>query len=67
MKAAFAALACALISAPAVAQEAIDKIKQTGTITVGHRDASIPFSSTTTSRSSRATPWTSARPVVRRP
>ena len=45
LKAAVAALACALISAPALAQEGtLDKIKKTGTITVGHRDASIPFS-----------------------
>ena len=45
MKAAAAALACALIAAPALAQEGtLDKIKKTGTITVGHRDASIPFS-----------------------
>ena len=44
MKAVFAALACALISAPAVAQGTLDKIKQTGTITIGHRDASMPFS-----------------------
>jgi glutamate/aspartate transport system substrate-binding protein len=43
MKAAIAALACALV-APAFAQGTLDKIKQTGTITVGHRDASIPFS-----------------------
>jgi glutamate/aspartate transport system substrate-binding protein len=43
IKAAFAALACALVAAPASAQT-IDKIKQTGAITVGHRDASIPFS-----------------------
>src|SRR5258705_2264167 len=42
-KAAVAALACTLIGAPAFAQT-IDKIKQTGAITVGHRDASIPFS-----------------------
>src|SRR6476620_6388164 len=40
-----AALACALFAAPALAQEGtLDKIKKTGTITVGHRDASIPFS-----------------------
>jgi glutamate/aspartate transport system substrate-binding protein len=39
------ALACALAAAPALAQEGtIDKIKKTGTITIGHRDASIPFS-----------------------
>jgi glutamate/aspartate transport system substrate-binding protein len=44
-KAAFAAVACALIAAPAFAQQGtIDKIKSTGTITIGHRDASIPFS-----------------------
>ena len=43
LKAAVAALACTLVGAPAFAQT-IDKIKQTGTITVGHRDASIPFS-----------------------
>ena len=45
LKAAFAALACALIAVPAFAQEGtLDKIRKTGTITVGHRDASIPFS-----------------------
>jgi glutamate/aspartate transport system substrate-binding protein len=43
LKAAMAALACSLAAAPALAQT-IDKIKQTGAITVGHRDASIPFS-----------------------
>ena len=44
-KAALAALACALLAGPALAQEGtLDKIKKTGTITVGHRDASIPFS-----------------------
>jgi glutamate/aspartate transport system substrate-binding protein len=43
LKAAVAALACTLIGAPAFAQT-IDKIKQTGAITVAHRDASIPFS-----------------------
>jgi glutamate/aspartate transport system substrate-binding protein len=43
LKAAVAALACTLIGAPAFAQT-IDKIKQTGAITMGHRDASIPFS-----------------------
>jgi glutamate/aspartate transport system substrate-binding protein len=43
-KAALAALACALIAAPAFAQGTLEKIKQTGTITIGHRDASIPFS-----------------------
>ncbi|HUQ28092.1 MAG TPA: amino acid ABC transporter substrate-binding protein [Usitatibacter sp.] len=44
LTAAIAALACALVSAPALAQSTIDKIKQTGAITIGHRDASIPFS-----------------------
>jgi glutamate/aspartate transport system substrate-binding protein len=44
LKAAVAALACALVAAPALAQSTVDKIKQTGTITIGHRDASIPFS-----------------------
>ena len=45
MKAAIAALACSLVAAPALAQQStVDKIKQTGTITIGHRDASIPFS-----------------------
>jgi glutamate/aspartate transport system substrate-binding protein len=44
MKAVFAALACALIAVPAFAQGTLDKIKQSGAITVGHRDASIPFS-----------------------
>ncbi len=43
LKAAVAALACSLAAAPALAQT-IDKIKQTGAITVGNRDASIPFS-----------------------
>ena len=44
-KAALAALACAFVAGPALAQEGtLDKIKKTGTITIGHRDASIPFS-----------------------
>jgi len=43
LKAAAAALALTMAAAPAFAQT-IDKIKQSGTITVGHRDASIPFS-----------------------
>jgi glutamate/aspartate transport system substrate-binding protein len=43
--AAFAAVACALISGPALAQDGtLDKIKKSGAITIGHRDASIPFS-----------------------
>jgi len=43
VKAAVAALACAILAAPAYSQT-IEKIKQSGTITIGHRDASIPFS-----------------------
>ncbi|HSS27360.1 MAG TPA: amino acid ABC transporter substrate-binding protein [Usitatibacter sp.] len=43
LKAAAAAVACALLAAP-VAAQTLDKIKQSGFITVGHRDASIPFS-----------------------
>ncbi|MDH4553839.1 glutamate/aspartate ABC transporter substrate-binding protein [Pseudomonas sp. BN417] len=42
-----AAIAATLISAPAFAAEltgTLKKIKETGTITLGHRDASIPFS-----------------------
>ncbi|BAN49583.1 glutamate/aspartate ABC transporter substrate-binding protein [Metapseudomonas resinovorans] len=41
------AIAATLISAPAFAAEltgTLKKIKETGTITLGHRDASIPFS-----------------------
>src|SRR5437763_514846 len=42
---AIAAVACALIAAPALAQQGtLDKIKSSGAITIGHRDASIPFS-----------------------
>src|ERR1700687_1850728 len=39
--------ACAICTAPAAAQEptgTLKKIKDSGSITVGHRDASIPFS-----------------------
>lgn len=42
-----AAIAAALISAPVFAAEltgTLKKIKESGTITLGHRDASIPFS-----------------------
>src|SRR5881392_1962090 len=43
--AAAALVAGALAAAGAAAQEGtLDKIKKTGTITIGHRDASIPFS-----------------------
>ncbi|HYY60541.1 MAG TPA: amino acid ABC transporter substrate-binding protein [Burkholderiales bacterium] len=46
MKTAFALLvAAAFVSAPALAQEGtLKKIKDSGSITIGHRDASIPFS-----------------------
>lgn len=42
-----AAIAAALISTPVIAAEltgTLKKIKESGTITLGHRDASIPFS-----------------------
>ncbi len=42
-----AAIAATLISAPAIAEEltgTLKKIKDSGTIVLGHRDASIPFS-----------------------
>jgi len=42
-----AALACSLSTAPAAAQElagTLKKIKDTGTISLGHRESSIPFS-----------------------
>jgi glutamate/aspartate transport system substrate-binding protein len=42
---ALALLASAALAAPALAQEGtLKKIKDSGTITIGHRDASIPFS-----------------------
>ncbi len=46
-RAAVAALACALLATPAFAQElsgVLKKIKDSGTITIGHRETSIPFS-----------------------
>ena len=41
-----AALAAAAVALPAVAQDSptLKKIKESGTITIGHRDSSIPFS-----------------------
>ena len=42
-----AAIAAAVIASPAMAEEltgTLKKIKESGTITLGHRDASIPFS-----------------------
>ncbi|RXZ43856.1 glutamate/aspartate ABC transporter substrate-binding protein [Crenobacter cavernae] len=38
------ALMGGLIAAPAFAEGTLDKVKQSGTITLGHRDSSIPFS-----------------------
>jgi glutamate/aspartate transport system substrate-binding protein len=44
-KSLLAFIACALCVAPAVAQDGtLKKIKDSGSITIGHRDASIPFS-----------------------
>ena len=46
-KAAVAALALALVAIPAIAQEptgTLKKIKDSGSITIGHRETSIPFS-----------------------
>jgi len=44
-KAIVAALACALLAAPALAQEGtLQKVKSQGYITIANRDASIPFS-----------------------
>jgi glutamate/aspartate transport system substrate-binding protein len=37
-------IACAVWAAPVTAQDTLKKIKDTGSITIGHRDASIPFS-----------------------
>jgi glutamate/aspartate transport system substrate-binding protein len=44
LHAALAAAAAFALVAPAMAQDTLKKIKDTGTITIGHRDASIPFS-----------------------
>ena len=45
MKTALALLAAAAIASPALAQEGtLKKIKDSGSITIGHRDASVPFS-----------------------
>ncbi|HZF20283.1 MAG TPA: amino acid ABC transporter substrate-binding protein, partial [Burkholderiales bacterium] len=39
------ALACAALASPLAAQEGtLKKIKDSGSITIGHRDGSIPFS-----------------------
>jgi glutamate/aspartate transport system substrate-binding protein len=45
MKTVLALLAAAAIASPALAQEGtLKKIKDSGSITIGHRDASLPFS-----------------------
>jgi glutamate/aspartate transport system substrate-binding protein len=45
LKALLAAAACVMLATAAVAQEGtLKKIKDSGAITIGHRDASIPFS-----------------------
>ena len=44
IKAAIVAAAALAFATPAMAQDTLKKIKETGTITIGHRDASIPFS-----------------------
>jgi len=44
MKTIFALLAALALATPAAAQDTLKKIKDTGAITIGHRDASIPFS-----------------------
>ncbi len=51
------------IAATASAQEltgTLKKIKDTGTITIGHRDSSIPFSYYDENQKPSATRWTSA-------
>jgi glutamate/aspartate transport system substrate-binding protein len=44
MKTVLALLAAALLATPALGQDTLKKIKDSGAITIGHRDASIPFS-----------------------
>src|SRR5262245_20589491 len=38
------AIVCTMLAATAAAQETLKKIKDSGSITIGHRDGSIPFS-----------------------
>jgi glutamate/aspartate transport system substrate-binding protein len=40
----FAFVAASLAASPALAQGTLDKVKSSGAITIGHRDASLPFS-----------------------
>jgi glutamate/aspartate transport system substrate-binding protein len=44
MKTVLALLAALALATPAAAQDTLKKIKDSGSITIGHRDASIPFS-----------------------
>jgi glutamate/aspartate transport system substrate-binding protein len=44
MKTVFALLTALAVATPVAAQDTLKKIKDTGAITIGHRDASIPFS-----------------------
>ena len=44
MKHLIAALAACAVALPAVAQDTLKKVRETGAITIGHRDASVPFS-----------------------
>src|SRR5258705_11680940 len=44
MKIALALLAASALALPAAAQDTLKKIKDSGSITIGHRDASLPFS-----------------------
>src|SRR6476469_8063881 len=44
MKTVFALLAALAVATPVAAQDTLKKIKDSGVITFGHRDASIPFS-----------------------
>ena len=62
LKTMFTAIAAiGLFAGTAAAQEGtLKKIKDTGTITIGHRDASIPFSYYDDKQQPSATPWTSA-------
>ncbi len=45
-KLSLAVLAAAFVAAPAIAQDSptLKKIKDSGTVTIGHRDSSLPFS-----------------------
>ena len=56
-------IAAAFCAGQAHAQEltgTLKNVKETGAITIGFRDSSIPFSYLEETRSRSATPWTSA-------